>query len=250
VTIVYVVNVGANSGHASVARSPVFDDGGFVFVSFPTKRAERTQAYAGSARSYVRNVERHRTHADPDWVRLTYGDYCDNPRAGALKRASQGDILLFWGLLWTNIGSDWAGFTGERDWYLFGALRIAEVLRGGEPVTRLSESARVRAALNAHLEGDEQLREGHQVFVGDLEHSMLFRRAVALDVSNPNGLLYRAFTAASGESLSLHGRPAWQSSLRACRPMWDLGQAKERSRAEIVADAISASNDFDLLRET
>ncbi len=52
VSIAYVVNVGANSSHASVAQSPMFNDSGFVYVSFQTKRAERTQAYAGSARSY------------------------------------------------------------------------------------------------------------------------------------------------------------------------------------------------------
>jgi hypothetical protein len=50
-----LVNVGANLGHGSKARSPVFDDGTFTFVSVPmTNPGAR---YTGEARAYVRNAE-------------------------------------------------------------------------------------------------------------------------------------------------------------------------------------------------
>lgn len=244
---VYLINVGANSSHGGVARSPIFDNGSFVYVSFPTDSVNRTQAYSGLALPFVRNPGACRTHADPDWAQLTYGDYCANPRAGALKRVEPEDILLFWGLLWSNQGSDWSGFTGERDWYLLGALRVEEVLRGGHPVSSLSQTAQARAALNAHLEGDDRLREDHRVFVGDLNRSRLFSRAISLGVSVPDGLIYRAFTAASGNALSFSRTPPWQSSLRSCRKMWNLEAAEDRARAELVREAISARNDFDLL---
>jgi hypothetical protein len=45
------------------------------------------------------------THDDPDWTNLTYGDDCANGRAGSLKQVTEGDILLFWGMLWGNRGS-------------------------------------------------------------------------------------------------------------------------------------------------
>jgi ABC-type branched-subunit amino acid transport system substrate-binding protein len=32
---IFLVNVGANTSHASKARSPIFEDGTFVYVSFP-----------------------------------------------------------------------------------------------------------------------------------------------------------------------------------------------------------------------
>src|ERR1700687_1772321 len=170
---VYSINVGANSSHGSVARSPVFSDDSFVYVSFPTDSVSNTQDYAGRAGSFVKNPDSHRPHADPDWARLTYGDYCANPRAGALKNVEPGDILLFWGLLWRNGGDDWAAFTGERDWLIFGALRVAEIFGSDESVFALSSEARARALFNVHLDGDEHLREGHRVLVGDLRYSRL-----------------------------------------------------------------------------
>lgn len=226
----------------------MFADGSFLFVSFPTKTLSRTQAYSVEASSYIRGVDEWRTHADPDWARMTYGDYCANPRAGALKRANKGDILLFWALLWSNAGANWEGFTGERSWYLVGALRIDAVLRGGDAVALLPDPLRERASKNAHIEGDERLRPDHYVFIGDVQHSCCFRRAVELGVTRSDGLLYQAITTAAGIPLSLGGPPAWQSSLRSCRPVWDLDRSGDLERARLVRDAISAKNEFDLLK--
>jgi hypothetical protein len=247
VSTVYAINVGANTSHRAIARSPIFPDGSFVYVSFPTKDVDWTQVYAGDARRFVRNPDGRRTHADPDWERLTYGDVCANPRAGALKRVVADDILLFWGLLWANGGSDWSGFTGARDWYLLGALRVAEILCGGESLRKLSESSRARAAFNAHLQDDEPLRKDHRIFVGDLETSRRFSRAIGLGVSIPDGLIYQTFMASSGQHLSFNGKPAWKSSLRSCRPIWNLERPADRALAQVVRDAIAARDDFDLL---
>jgi hypothetical protein len=246
---IYLVNVGANSSHATTARSPVFPDGRFTFVSFPTRSRDHTQIYSNAARQYVRGADDWRTHADPDWANLTYGDYCANPRAGALKKAQKGDILLFWGLLWHNHGNDWRSFSGSREWFLLGAIRIEEILRGGESPDTLSKSSRVRARHNAHLSGRDRLPNGHYVFVGNAEYSRVFDHAVPLETSRSEGLIYRAFTAANGATLTKDGKPAWKSSLRSCRPIWNLGDPVARSRADVVASEIRRQNDFDLLRD-
>ena len=85
------------------------------------------------------------------------------------------------------------------------------------------------------------------MFLGDLKHSKLFSRAVPLEPSKADGLIYRSFTTADRKPLSLHGAPAWSSSLRSCRPMWDLDQAQDRARADIARHAIREYNDFELL---
>lgn len=247
-TTVYLINVGANSSHASSARSPLFADDRFTYVSFPTRTTKGTQPYSAAARPFVRNPDQWMTHADPDWSDLTYGDYCANPRAGALKKAKEGDILLFWGLLWANRGKDWNGFTGERDWFLLGAIRISEILRGGENLSALSKNARVRARRNAHLNGSSRLPDDHYVFVGDPERSRVFRHAVQLGTSQADGLIYRAFTSAAGAALVKDGSPAWKSSLRSCRPMWKLSEPDSRIRADAVSEEILLRNDFDLLQ--
>jgi hypothetical protein len=245
---IYLINVGANSRHRAVARSPVFDDGRFVYVSFPTRdKAANSSSYSGAARSYVSNPDKWRTHADPDWENLTYGHYCANPRALSLKRVCPGDTLLFWGMLWEHSGAGWSGFKDEREWYLFGALRISEVLPGGAHVNVLSKEARTRALRNAHLSGRMLLEEDHYVFIGDRRKSAIFGHAVPLETSRPDGLIYRACTSADGVALAMGTKPAWKSSLRCCRPMWKLEDPKARSRAKLLAAAISQRNDYDLL---
>jgi hypothetical protein len=142
---------------------------------------------------------------------------------------------------------EWNGFTGEREWYLLGALRVAEILRGGQHVDSLSKAARARALENAHMAGGAKLEEDHYVFVGDRSHSCRLRSAVPLATYAKEGLIYRAFTTAARVPLELNGNPAWKSSLRSCRPMWDLSNASDLKRARVVAGEISAHNDFDLL---
>lgn len=124
---IYLVNVGANTTHQGKARSPIFADGRWHFVSFPTAPGEPSQPYPETVRPYLRGKEINTTHADPCWEDHTYGDECANPRATALKTVRPGDMLLFWGLLWAHRGGDWHGFTGERGWYLLGVLRVQEI---------------------------------------------------------------------------------------------------------------------------
>jgi hypothetical protein len=243
---VYVINVGANAKDSSIARSPIFADGTFEYVSFPTNSPEETE-YSGIARAFVRDPNTYRTHADPDWVSLTYGDYCANPRARALTRVARNDVLLFWGMLWRNIGVDWASFTGERGWYLLGALRVEEILRFGRLPAGLPEESVRRALLNAHFGGGNCLDSDHHVFIGHKGWSRRFERAVDLGVESTDGLVYRAFASANGDALTFNGKPSWNSSLRSCRAMWNLDVEVDRGRAQLVRDAIRAKNHFDLL---
>ena len=244
---VYLVNVGANTSHRARARSPVFADGSFVYVSFPTK-GSHLRGYAAEALPFLRGVDPNHTHADPCWDDLTYGDDCSNPRAAVLRRVVKSDILLFWGLLWKNGGRDWSAFSGERGWYLLGALRVEEIAVPGQSLQQVSDHNRTRASANPHfLQGGGVLPPNEHVFLGAPRYSSKFSRAIDLAVTNPVGLMYSAFTSSDGKVLVHDRQPSWRSSLRSCRGIWDLSDAGARARAFIVREAIMASTDFDLL---
>jgi putative DNA base modification enzyme with NMAD domain len=129
-----------------------------------------------------------RPHCDPDWSNLTYGDQWSNRRAAALRRVEVGDILLFWALLWRNDGKSWRNFTGQRGWYLIGALRVSEILEEGQTVKDAKPANRKRAAKNVHLvDGDGAIGDGQRVFIGSKRRSMLFRRGVDLQTTQSSG---------------------------------------------------------------
>jgi len=244
---IYLINVGANSAHSSKARIPLFEDGTFKYVSFPHKGIKGKRPYPAEVRPFVRAVDIYETHFDPDWQHLTYGDGCGSPRAGALKQVVENDVLLFWGLFWKNNGNGWEGFTGERRWCLMGALRVREILEEGQRATDAKSPTRIkRARHNVHF-CSGRLDSGNRVFLGCTRHSQLFPVAVDLEVGKRTGLLYRTIQTASGGKLSLGGKPAWSSSLRSCRAVWDLDEPKSRRLAEIVRERIYAKTGYDLL---
>jgi hypothetical protein len=177
-----------------------------------------------------------------------YGDKCSNPRAGALKKVKNGDVLLFWGLLWKNSGSDWSAFSGESGWYLLGALRVEEIATPGQRLDQVSKHNRPRAGRNSHF-ARGVLKKDNWVFLGAFRYSTRFSRPVDLAVTSPSGLMYSAFTSAAGELLASSGRPSWRSSLRSCRKIWDLRDPAARARAELVREAIRTSTGFDLLED-
>jgi len=243
-------NIGANTRHRTKARSPIFRDGSWVFVSFPTSNPHPPPVYSADALPFLRGVGRECTHADPCWEDLSYGDDCGNPRAVALKKVTRGDILLFWGLLSMNGGRDWSAFSGERGWYLFGALRVEEIAVPGQSVQQVSEHNRLRAGRNAHfVKGAGALLPNEHVFLGAPRYSNRFSRAVDLEVTSPSGLIYRSFTSSKGSLLTLDGKPRWSSSLRSCRKIWDLSDPVARTRATIVREAIVMRSDFDFLKD-
>jgi hypothetical protein len=249
-TSVYLINVGANMSHRGKARSPIFDNGSWVFVSFPTSDPEPSPGQSCDALPFLhnRNVDPTYTHADPCWNGLSYGDNCANPRARSLKGVTKGDILLFWGLLWRNNDRSWDGFTGEHGWYLFGALRVEEIAIPGQSLHQVSEHNRLRAGKNAHfVKGGGLLPLNNYVFLGNPRYSSKFLRAVDLEVDNSSGLVYRAFTSAKGGLLAWDQKPSWRSSLRSCRKIWDLKDHAARSRAQIVSDVILEQTGFDFL---
>jgi hypothetical protein len=246
---IYLVNVGCNTAHSSIARSPRFANGSFVFVPFPCPNPDEefVRQYSPMYVPFVRNCIL--THDDPDWPYLTYGDDCNNPRARALCHVAQGDILLFWGLLCNNAGNAWATFDGNSGWYLLGALRVAEILVGGQTPEDAHADHVPRARRNVHF-NDGVLRATDRVFVADPEYSTLFTTAVDLEVGNEQGLVYSAMRTATGLRLCRNGSPKWSSSLRACRRMWDLDDPEHWQRAQLVRNAILAdNNNYDLLRD-
>jgi Nucleotide modification associated domain 3 len=245
---VYLVNVGANTAHSSIARSPIFDDNAFIYVSFPHRGEHGVRPYPREARPFTRELDFNHTHFDPDWPNLTYGDNLKNPRAQALKKVLPADILLFWGLLWRNRGRRWDDFTGERGWYFIGALRVEEILKEGQSAADAKPANRKRAAQNVHSH-DSVIGPDNRVFIGSKQHSQLFSRAVDLQMTHSTGLLFRTIRTARGERLSLGGAIPWKSSTRSCRVIWDLADPEQRKRAKIASDAISKQTSYDLLRD-
>jgi hypothetical protein len=95
---IYLINVGANWGHKSIARSPIFRNGTFVYVSFPHPGRRGARSYPKEERAFVRGIDVRDTDCDPDWDNLTYGTNI------GVKHVIEDDILLFWALLWDNAG--------------------------------------------------------------------------------------------------------------------------------------------------
>jgi len=247
VSRIFLINIGANSAHSSVARSPRFSNGSFIFVPFPNPGGKWIRDYPSLCRPFVRTTSLD-THDDPDWQHLTYGDDCANGRAGSLQRVTEGDILLFWGMLWGNRGNSWYDFDGSHGWYLFGAFRVAEILFGGQRVTQALPEHVDRARRNVHFTHGP-LPKTHRVFIGDSRYSTQFVRAVDLEVNREEGLLYRTIRTANGQPLTINGTPKWNSSLRSCRPVWDLDIQTDCRLACVVRDAIMAANDYNLLAD-
>jgi hypothetical protein len=244
---VYLVNVGANRGHAAIARCPIFKDDTFIFVPFPHPGEHGSRVCPKRAQPFLRGVDPRDVHDDPDWDALTYGDNCANPRALALTRVQPKDILLFWALLWRNRGGDWSGFSGEHGWYLIGALRVTEILDSGQRADDASPANRTRAARSVHVEPGEPLPPKNRVFIGSRRHSKLFPRAVDFQVTQGSGLIYRTIRTAKGHRLNRLGKRSWFTSTRACRAIWNLNDAEERKRADIAATAVKDYTGYDLL---
>lgn len=258
---IYLINVGANTSHEGKAKSPLFvtvsanRDRNFCYVPFFSTGSPNlaTSEYPRDCVPFLNPPHRASiagsAHVDPDWENLTYGDCCDEPRGATLRNARGNDILLFWGLLQHNTGTDWHDFSGDRGWYLFGCLRIQHSLSATSDLSLLHPQDRQRALNNIHFRGHKQLPINDYVFVGDVRLSKFFNNAVDLQVNAHSGLIYRAFTTATGAPLSRNGRPRWWCSLRSCRIVIDLAKREDQQRANILRQAIKQETSFDILAE-
>ena len=160
----------------------------------------------------LRRIDPRDTHNDPDWQNLTYGDDCRDPRSTALRNVVEDDILLFWALLWRNTVRAWDTFTGERGWYLIGALRVREILEAGQRPTDAKPTRIARAQESVQFVRG-RLDTSNRLFLGCTRYSRLFPAAVDLQVGKPSGLLYRTLRTAQGTPLRLGAKPDWNSSL-------------------------------------
>jgi hypothetical protein len=246
---IYFINVGANVGHATKARSPLFPNGRFEYVSFPDD--DRSTRYPNSVRRFL-SPGVITTHLDPDWSNLTYGDFCKNRRARALANVEPKDILLFWGLLWRlpmRQSDVWA--TQDRGWYLMGAMRVKLVLTSGQSIKSLPPNDRDRLRHNDHIYGDRvEGREHVRVFLADQKYSRKFDRAVDLQIYAARSLLTAVVKTADGRTIQWYERPRWNSVTRACRAILCLSDSTHTERARILRDAIRAKNPgYDLLAD-
>lgn len=129
-------------------------------------------------------------------------------------------------------------------------IRVEEILEPGQRPLDAKAKNRQRATYNAHFNDEKTpLEAGNRVFIGDVKYSELFTRAVPLVTQlTRQSLLYRIFRDASGNRLPLNGIH-WSSYTRSCRPICDLTEAEGRKRANILREAISKRNDFDILTD-
>lgn len=129
------------------------------------------------------------------------------------------------------------------------AMHVEAMVHADQRLESLSEANQLRPIGSARVpEGGGTLPADHVVFLGDCAGSARFTPDVDLEITNPSGLLDQAFTDANGAPLAPDRRPSWKSSLRSCRKLCDLENAAARSRAQIVADAVTNQTGFDLLR--
>lgn len=237
---VYMVNVGANMGDAGMARSPVFPDRSFVFVTFPDP--ESCAEYPAACRPYVREVTT--THADPDWDNLTYGDICNNGRARALLSVVPGDILLFWGLLWRTTDANQSVWSvSDRGWYLLGSLQVRIVLEAGTLLSTLPPEEATRAASNAHVVGGRVDPDAMtRIFLADRAASGRFQKAVDLEIGLDGGLMHRVFRTAGGELVRWKESPKWSSVFRSCRAVLDTTNPSDRVRLDDLKASMAKCN--------
>src|SRR5207249_10609195 len=185
---IYLINVGANTGHSGKARSPVFPDGTWIYVPFP-QNGGRGQPFPRRACPVLPVPPGTKSPLDPDWKALTYGDCCKKPRARALSSVQRGAILLFWALLWKTRRGVCIFESHDKGWFLIGALRVQYILRNGDKVGTLPQAERERARRNAHVRGGQVEGRHDVVFLGNRQHSYRFRNAVDWQVGRDGGLM-------------------------------------------------------------
>jgi Nucleotide modification associated domain 3 len=213
---IFLINVGANTSHENRARSPILRNDTWTYVPFPRdKESEHGEDYPDSAAQCVRVPNGLKCHLDPDWDRLTYGDSCHEPPGRSLLKVQDGDILLFWALLWKVERNEMVFESREKGWYLIGALRTSHILKGGERLGALPNGIRQRAEHKAHvLKGQVRMPGTERVFVGNLEHSRRFTQAVDLEVGRNNGLMHRVVRTSKGDRVCWNKPPRWYSLTR------------------------------------
>jgi len=249
---VFLVNIGANTSHARVARAPRFADGSWVPVPFPEKPKpglDLDPACRPEAAPYTRARTGYGFHHDPDWDGLTYGDRVENRRGQAVGRATAGDWLLFWGLTWGCEGEGIEACRGEKRWGLFGAMRVERVVRPADVVS-LTGPDRERVEANMHARSGT-IRDGDVVVLADERGPGRFDRVVELGAHRDGGLLFRAFRARDGRALRRGASPRWHCSLRSVRAVFDTATADrdEGARLELVREAIRREAGVEALEE-
>jgi hypothetical protein len=243
---IYLINVGANSADSSQARSALFPNGTFIFVTFPQSEGA---AYPRHTCQFVKNWPDIKTHADPDWDGLTYGDNCRNPRARALLAVEQNDILLFWAMLWKMSDSGCVWDSEDKGWFLVGSLRVEYILKTNDVLKNALHDKRLRqrASRNAHtINGKVESRKDVRVFLGNPRYSTRFDRAIDLGIYQDCGLLRKTMRTTHGEKINWYKSPRWNSVLRSCRAVLDTADPLAR----ILRDEVHEANPkFNLLKD-
>jgi hypothetical protein len=128
---IFIINVGVNASHGTL-RSPIFDDGTFIFVPIPETREPECPLLPLYREiidpKYIpQKFHERRVHNDPEFITFTYGDFPTiHPRAANLKYISEGDYLFF---LASLVSYSKGHFTNKRGFYLIGFFEIEKILK-------------------------------------------------------------------------------------------------------------------------
>ncbi len=221
----FIVNVGVNASHGAL-RSPLFDDGTFVYVPIPEKLEYRKRdglvryqdlfSFDELERYIPKRYWDVAAHHDPEFSGCTYGDYpATVPKAATLSRARKGDFLFFLARLvrWRE-----GAYVRNAGFYLIGCQRVSQIMQ----LEKICSSAQRKvAATNAHYLrhifcGSEE--HGCTIFKGD-DNSRLFSRAIPF----PMTIVSRVLRCAGGErihrSKSRTDLQVIGSHTRACRAL-------------------------------
>lgn len=260
-----VVNVGVNSNDARKhqLRSPIFPDGSFEFVTIlESARFQNvttipnygdlpswTGRRRGLADFLPESLRGERTHHDPDFEHLTYGDV-QSARGASLKQAVPGDQLWFLARLWE---SDGTALLGPSRFYFVGYLEVEANLFFENGQGEYPPTLRTRLQANAHwLRCDAGDPGTFRVLVGKLDASRRFQTAVEvtpdiaahLFASNYNEQT-DGFVQASEVSRNKNGKPRlWRhfgSITRAVQWFLDSNVPDHQAHLEALASIARAA---------
>lgn len=211
------INIGANTNEPGF-RGPIYPDGSFEFIpipeSEPTRSPVPTYGELGVSCELPASVEEVPVHLDPAFVELglceayTYGDPY-GVKARPLLELSAGDFVYFYASL-SPEGS------GHADWISseWGVYIIGQFVLAVDPVDPAewdSVASEMKRLLRTNAHWKRETFDAKVLLLGDEEKSVLFDRAVPLNVpgegTEANDLVVE-FSNDSGEG------PWWRRPLR------------------------------------
>lgn len=190
-----LIRVGADSDLKNNLgqQSPLFPDGRYEYIpvgDYEDGGCYNYQDMKGISENplsnYIINSKKrvNLAHYDPDFIHMTYGEENINPKVGAIRKLTKGDILVFW-----------AGFNPWNDDYdqsrtyagIFGWLVIDHIFDWDNEDDKAKESEYNNGIINAHYRQAETKEDlnGHSLVVVHGKGGGQLERVVIIGEWNP-----------------------------------------------------------------